>query len=89
MRERLSVCVFDRSHLLLEISKQIHLKIKQRHLEVLQEVIFLISLHHTITLKPQVYTNPQMDGYMDRGHISFYSAKHLVCHETDFANKIF
>lgn len=33
-------CVFDRSHLLQEISKQIHLKIKQRHLEVLQEVIF-------------------------------------------------
>lgn len=49
--------MFDKSHLLLEISKQIHLKIKQRHLEVLQEVIFIISLHHAVTLKPQVYTN--------------------------------
>lgn len=41
------LCVFDRSHLLREISKQIYLKIKQRALEVLQEVIFfLILLHH-------------------------------------------
>lgn len=36
---RMCISVFDRSHLLLETSKQIHLKIKQRDLEVLQEAI--------------------------------------------------